>query len=361
MSHVDAVRAPRATSLAARIGRGVLVALATASVLAQLALGGAVVWAVQNPRTVADHWTVARFEAPAEVAELADRAAMSDHGRFLFFASEPAIVPATRFDEFCSYREPGIGVLGCYTLDDGRIYLFPIGSDELEGLQVVVAAHEMLHAAWDRLSAGEQAALVDPLEEAFAALGAEHELVERIALYEETQPGSRIPELYAILGTEIAPLPPVLSEHYAGYFDDRTAVTSLYAQASAVFESLDERLAALDADLSELFAAIEDDQRRYEESADALAADIEDFNDRASTPGAFPSEAAFDEERAEIIARQEALEADRQAINDAVDSYNRLLEELEQLNAEAAELNRAINIELDPLEETEAESGDVDS
>lgn len=361
MSHVDATQEPRRRTRAARIGRGVLLALASASVLLQLAVGGAVVWAVQNPRTVADHWTVARFEAPAEVVALANRAAMSDRGRFLFSASEPAIVPATRFDEVCSYREPGIGVLGCYTLDEGRIYLFPIGSTELEGLQVVVAAHEMLHAAWDRLGAAEQAALADPLEEAFASLGPDHELVERIALYEEADPGSRIPELYAILGTEVGELPPVLTEHYAGYFDDRTAVTSLYARASAVFESLDERLTALDADLSELFVAIETDQADYEEAADALASDIEDFNDRASTPGAFPSDAAFDEERAEIIARQEALEADRQAINDAVDEYNRLLGELEQLNAEAAELNRAINIDLDPLDETDAEPGDVDS
>ena len=361
MSHVDAPQAPRPTSRAARIGRGVLVTFAAAGVLVQLALGGAVVWAMQNPHTVADHWTVARFDAPAAIVDLADRAAMSDRGRFLFLASEPAIIPATRFDEVCSYREPGIGVLGCYTLEDGRIYLFPIASPELDGLQVVVAAHEMLHAAWARLSIAEQRALVDPLEEAFAALGPDHELVERIALYEETQPGSRIPELYAILGTEVAALPPVLTEHYAGYFDDRAAVTALYAQASSVFENLDERLVALDADLSELLGAIEADQARYDAAADALAADIEDFNDRASTPGAFPSEAAFDEERAEIIARQEALDADRQAINDAVDAYNRLLEDLERLNAEAAELNRAINIDLDPLDETEADPGDVDS
>ena len=52
-------------------------------------------------------------------------------------------------------------------------------------------------------SAEEQAALVAPLEEAFAAVPAESELVERIAAYEAADPDSRIPELYAIVGTEL--------------------------------------------------------------------------------------------------------------------------------------------------------------
>ncbi|MFN3708192.1 hypothetical protein [Microcella sp.] len=333
---------------AARVGRAIALTLALILVAVQLVLIGGLAWATQNPRVVADHWTVSRYTPPTEIAALADRAGLSERGRFLFYASRPEVVPAAQFDEVCTFREPGIGVLGCYTLSEGRIFLFPISSPDLEGLQVVVAAHEMLHAAWDRMTSAEQDALAGPLEEAFAALGPDHELVERIALYEELDPGSRIPELYAILGTEVAELSSVLSDHYAGWFDDRGRVTALYAEANAVFRDLDQRLEALNADLTELSAVIDDDRADFLRESDELAADIADFNERANTPGAFDSEEQFAAERAEIIARQEALEASRDALNDAVDRYNALVADLEALNAEAAELNRAINISVTP-------------
>lgn len=340
--------APRALSLAARIGRGIALVLALVMAVGQLALIGGVVWGAQNPRVVADHWTVARYTPPAEITTLADRAGMSERGRFAFYASRPEVVPTTQFDDVCTFQEPGIGVLGCYTLADGRIFLFPISSPELEGLQVVVAAHEMLHAVWDRMSADEQDALAGPLDDAFSALGPDHELVERIALYEEMDATSRIPELYAILGTEVADLPAVLEEHYSGWFDERERVTALYSEANAVFLDLDRRLQALQDDLAELSDVIDADRSAFLAASDELATDIADFNERAQTPGAFDSEESFDAERADIIARQDALEAERDALNAAVERYNSLVAELEVLNAEAAELNRAINISVTP-------------
>lgn len=346
MTSAAPVSRPRGS---ARVGRVVLIVLAAMLAAVQLGLAAGVVWAAQNPQEVSDRWTVARAEPTADAVALADRAGMSERGRFVFFASRPVVVEPARFDELCPADEPGIGVLGCYTLASQRIYLYPVTAPELDGLTVVVAAHEMLHAAWDRMTTDEQRALEGPLEEAFAALGPDHELVERIALYEAADPAARIPELYALLGSEVAELPAVLEEHYAGWFADRAATTSLYASATAVFRDFDARLVALEDDLDELGDVIDADRERYADEADALTADIEDFNARADTPGAFATEAEFEEERAEIIARQEALEADRIALNDAVDRYNELLAELEALNAEAAELNRAINIDAEPL------------
>jgi len=345
--------ATRRLSPAVRVGRAIALTLALLLVAGQLALIGGIAWGVHNPRVVSDHWTVARYTPPAEISALADRAGMSERGRFYFYASRPEVVPAERFDEVCTFREPGIGVLGCYTLGERRIFLFPISSPELEGLQVVVAAHEMLHAVWDRMSSDEKDALAGPLEEAFAALGPDHELVERIALYEEMDPGSRIPELYAILGTEVAELPAVLDEHYSGSFDDRERVTALYAETNAVFRDLDERLQSLQDELAELSAVIDVDRAEFLRVSEELTADITDFNDRADTPGAFDSEEQFAEERADIITRQEALEASRDALNEAVDRYNALVAELEALNAEASELNRTINITVTPQQPEE--------
>lgn len=340
---------PLSRSRAHRFGRATLVGCAAVAIAAQLVVLGAVGWAAANPRTVIDHWTVARFTPSGEVQSLADRAGMSEQGRFVFYASRPAVRDDRDFADSCTNDEPGIGVLGCFTRPEGRIYLFPIASPELEGLQAVVAAHEMLHAVWDRMADDERSALVEPLEEAFAALGPDHELVERIALYEDSDPQSRIPELYAILGSEVPTLPAVLEAHYAGWFSDRDAVTTLYASATSVFRELDARLASLQDEIAALGARIEAERAAFAASSEQLAADIDDFNTRADTPGAFDTIDAFDEERAEILARQAALEEARTALNAAIDDYNALLVELEDLNGEAAALNRAINVVPEPL------------
>lgn len=343
----------------ARVGRGALLALAVACIAAQGVVLTGAGWAVANPRQVDDQLTVWSYEPDPAIVRYADRAGLSEEGRFLFYASVPEVLPPERFDLFCSFEETGLGVLGCYTLADGRIFLYDVTNSDLDGYEVVVAAHEMLHAAWDRLSLDEQEALAPLLKADFARLGPEHELVERIAEYEAIDPGSRIPELYAILGTEVHALAPELDEHYARYFDDRSRTTELYAQVAAVFAGLEERLQQLSDELNARLADLEADQAAYSQAADKLKADITAFNERASRPGGYTSQSAFQADQQALLDRQAALEEERAAINTAVDEYNTLLEELEELNDEAAELNRAINIEAEPLPPSQSADEDV--
>ncbi|GAA1689056.1 hypothetical protein GCM10009792_06530 [Microcella alkalica] len=325
-----------------------------------LAIGaqGAVIagaaWAAANPRIVADRVTVLTTDLDPVVAEYAVSAGMSEEGVDLLHASLTAIVPGDDFDDYCSTDEPGIGVLGCYTLDDGRIYLYDVENPDLAALEPIVAAHEMLHAAWDRLTADEQDALAPLLEEAFAALGPDHELVERIAAYEAQDPSSRIPELYAIIGSEIAAVPAALEVHYARYFDDRAASVALSERITALFADLEARLTALSDELEALGARIDAEQAAYDVDAAALEAEITAFNQRAAEPGGYTSQSVFLRDRDALVARQQDLNARLQATNALVAEYNALLEQLEALNAEADELNRSINVELVPIEERDA-------
>lgn len=337
----------------ARWGRGILIGLAAFAILAQTALLSGVVWAAANPRVVADRVTVLTTELDPVVADYGARAGLSEAGVDLLHASLTAVIPAAEFDDYCPADEPGIGVLGCYTLDDGRIYLYDVENPDLAALEPVVAAHEMLHAAWDRLPSDEQDALVAPLESAFAALGPDHELVERIAAYEARDPRSRIPELYAIIGSEVAAVPAALEAHYALWFDDRAASTGLNAQVIAVFDELEQRLTALNAELEALGARIDAEQAAYETDAAALEADIAAFNARAAVPGGYSSRSAFERDRDALLLRQSDLERRLAATNALVEQYNTLLAELEALNAEADELNRSINVELVPIEQQE--------
>lgn len=335
---------------AARFGRGVLLALALVTIVAQSLVIASAGWAVTNPRAVTDAVTVWRYDPTPAISSFATRAGMSERGRFLFYASLPEVVPAEEFNAVCSREQPEVGVLGCYTLRDGRIYLYDIPNLDLEPFEVVVAAHEMLHAAWDRLPLDEQQSLVEPLEQAFATVGADSELTERIASYEAADPGSRIPELYAILGTELPELPDALEAHYTEYFDDRMAVVTLWQQVSTFFDDLENELVRLSDELERLAAEITTEQAGADQTAAALEADIAVFNERAERPGGYTSQSAFENDRQALIDRQAVLTATIDATNAKVRDYNALLDEFSALNEQAAALDKDLNIDPQRLE-----------
>ena len=324
--------------------------LASLCIVAQTGILAGAGWAAANPRQVSDAIIVHRFDPPARISALADAADMSERGRFVFYASVPEFVPAESFDLFCSRDEPGIGILGCFTFAEARIYLYDITDAQLEPFEIVVAAHEMLHAAWDRLSTAEQRALEAPLEAAFAELGPDHELVDRIASYEAFDPSSRIPELYAILGTEIAPLASELELHYAEYFDDRTVVVTIWQQIQAIFIELETELERLGAEIEVLAAQIDAELAATEAEAVVLEADITAFNARAERPGGYTSQSAFERDRDALRDRQTALNARIVANNAVIETYNGLVAEFRELNEQAAALNRALNIDPQTIE-----------
>lgn len=327
--------------------------LAVLSIVAQSAVLAGAGWAAANMRLVTDAVTVHRFEPPAAISALATEAAMSERGRFLFYASVPELVPAESFDLFCSRDEPGIGVLGCFTHAEARIYLFDITDADLEPFEVVVAAHEMLHAAWDRLSDDDRDALEHSLEAVFAELGPDHELVDRIASYEAFDPRSRVPELYAIIGTEIAELPDTLEVHYAEFFDDRSVVVGVWQQIQAIFIELETELERLGAELEVLAAQINAEREATESEATSLASDIDAFEARANREGGYTSLSVFERDRQALVDRQTALAARIDAVNTLIGTYNELVTEFTALNEQAAALNRSLNIDPQPIETTE--------
>ena len=347
-------------SIGSRVGRSALVLLATAALALQGGAAWGVSWVVANERHIKDQLVAYQFDAPDEILEYAQVSGMSPTGELYFMTSLPQIVPVYEFDSYCTRNEPGIGVLGCYTLRDGRIYLYDVTDERLVSIEPVVAAHEMLHAAWARLSGAEQERVAELLEEGFATLPADHQLRDRIVTYESNNPASRIPELYAILGTEVAPLPALLEEHYAIYFDDRSKVVALADELYRVFDTVEVELNALSQELESLAAEIEGLRFAYEQEQGALNAAILAFNERASTPGAFPSRSEFEATRNSLIERQSRLESMRISLQTKIDEYNERLEELNRLNSEVSELNQGINVRLREEEELSPQDTDLE-
>src|SRR5450759_677225 len=105
----------------------------------------------------------------AEVVALADAAHLSDEGRNLFYGAQPEVLGAKAFTGRCgpapvAQALPAGGAVGCYLAGPDRIFVYEPADPRLRGHAVETAAHETLHAAWERLPAGERARLVPLLE-----------------------------------------------------------------------------------------------------------------------------------------------------------------------------------------------------
>jgi hypothetical protein len=301
------------------------------------------VLAITHRQQLVDQWTVWNFEPSSVIQGYVDRSTMTDHGEFLFYASQPVVTDGERFNTVCENNEEGSGVLGCYTSTDKVITLFDITDPQLDGMEEVVAAHEMLHAAWDRMGADERARLTVLLEAEATALSGDADFTARMDIYARTEPRQRVNELHSIVGTEIADLSPELEQYYSQYFDGRASVVALNTSSSAVFKKIEEQTAALVAEIDQLKLDIEADLDDYNSGYDQLNLDIEDFNRRADA-GDFETQQQFDSERAALLSRQATLDALFGTIETREATYNAKVAQLTQLNAAAAALNTAINV-----------------
>lgn len=306
---------------------------------------------VTNRQALVDQWVVWNAEPNPTIDAYIERAQLSEHGEFLLIASRPEIADGEAFNTICGNQEEGSGVLGCYTGRDMRITLFDVTDPQLDGIEEVVAAHEMLHAAWDRMPLSRRNELEVLLEEQYAALEGDEAFVERMEIYARTEPGQRANELHSIIGTEVGDLTPELERYYAQYFDDRAVVVQLHTTSNAVFVEIEAKSAALIAELDALRASVEADSASANAQQEQLNDDIGAFNDRADS-GTMTRE-EFERDRAALISRQSAINARFDDIQSRIALFDAKSSQLEQLNAQAAALNTALNITPRPSESIE--------
>jgi len=322
----------------------VIGALAIVVVVAvQLAPVAALGWAAAHGQRIADQIAVWNFEPTADISGYAQRSTMTEQGTFLFYASQPRVNSEDEFDAICSSDEEGVGTLGCYLPASGAIHLYDITDERLDGMEEVIASHEMLHAAWARMGDAEKRIISPLLEKQAAAMSSDPAFVERMDFYARSEPGERLNELHSILGTEVAQLDPRLEQHYADLFDDRQQLVALFTASNQVFVDLENQATALVAELEALGAGIEADYASYTAGFDQLDADVDSFNARADA-GDFSSQRQFDRERDALMQRQADLDALYASISARDADYEAKVVQLDGLNADVDDLNSSINI-----------------
>lgn len=192
------------------------------------------------------------YNAPQAVASLATEDTMTDHARRLFYVNHPDITKSTAFTKNCPAGGEKTVVLGCYVGNDQGIYIYAVDDARLNGVEQVTAAHEMLHAAYRRLSTSERNRIDAMLTDYYEHDLTDQRIKDTIAAYKKSEPNDVVNEMHSVFGTEVASLPTGLEQYYKQYFTNRSAVTTFTADYQNVFTSRQQQVAAYDTQLNSL-------------------------------------------------------------------------------------------------------------
>ncbi len=210
-------------------------------------------------------------------------------------ATHPALQEKQAFNQSCHSHNHEVYVLGCYVHDSDRIYLYHVESNDLPGVIEVTTAHEMLHAAYQRVPFWEK---------------------DRFDFYDE---------LHSRLGTEVADLSDFLEKHYAAYFQHRQTITDFNQQYHSVFQKLNDKLTSLKSEIDAKQATINQQTEAYNNETNALNQLILDFNQRVESGQI--SGWRYQNERAVLEARINRHEATYQSIQQSIDAINQQITE----------------------------------
>lgn len=300
---------------------------------------------ILNRQYVIDQLAVWQYKPSTEMASFADRSGMNDTGKFYFYASQPSLQDATVFNEKCGSTERTTAILGCYS--GQYIYIYNVTDTKLDGIRETTATHEMLHAAYIRLSDTDKQKVDALVEVEYAKLKDDKMFAERMAFYARIEPGERDNELHSLIATEVADISPELEAHYKQYFVDRSKVVKLYAKYASVFTTLQTEAGKLSAQLTKLADKIEAATSSYNTDTAKFNSDVATFK-RDVESGKFKTQPELDASRSALLARTDDLDARRKAINNDADTYNSLRAQLQKVASQSEALNRSIDSSLSP-------------
>jgi hypothetical protein len=269
------------------------------------------VFAVANRQGIYDWFSLRGYEPPQRIIALADSTTMQAETRKVFFVNHPELNDKTAFRQNCGGGEQTI-VLGCF-IEHRGIFLLDVTDPRLNGIVEVTAAHEVLHAAYERLNKNQKAK-VDGMTANFYNNLNDERIKEIVGNYEKKDPSVVPNELHSILATEVKELTPELESYYAQYFSDRKRIVGFSEKYETTFTMLKNQEKTLTGRIESLKRQIDSKRSEYERQESLVVSEKE---------------------------RLDSLRASGRTdeYNAAVPGYN---SEVNQLNAIAATINRLI-------------------
>jgi hypothetical protein len=289
-----------------------------------------------NQDAIFDAWRLRSYTPPAEVTKLADATTMDAKARRLFYVYRPQLEDKSSFNQHCTHTEQTI-VLGCYVEHQG-IYLYNISDQRLDGVVEVTAAHEMLHAAYDRLSDKERNR-IDGLTAQVASSLTDERLKSTIENYRKKDPSVVPNELHSILATEVRDLPPALETYYARYFTNRKAIVDFADQYKQAFTERENQVKSIDTQLASLKQQIDTLNSSLESQQKALQASYEDLQQKRRGNNIDQYNTAVPAYNQSVVEYNANVNKQKQLVT----QYNGLVEQRNTLATEENELIKALD------------------
>ena len=283
-----------------------------------------------------DHFAAQAFTPSSQIAAIHDNLKLTKQGSDILYASQPKLEDGQAFNNSCQSAERTAAILGCYYMR--RVYVYDVTNNELAEAEEVTTAHEMLHAAYERLNAFDRNRIDELIDAEYNRLQGDSKVQQLMEYYKKAEPSALTNELHSILGTVVADLSPELEDYYARYFTDRQHVVDVNNSYYAVFAEVEAEAKELTAKIDALDKQVKADKNNYQAAVDQLKLDIQAYKSRKYTSNSLAQADA----RA-LNVRVASLESMRQAINTKVGELNGLIKQQNDLSVRANELNSSIN------------------
>lgn len=296
--------------------------------------------ALWQRQAILDWYALRNYDPTPPISNLASAATMTDSARKVFYVNHPKLVGRSSFNKFCPDNggEQTI-VLGCYYSQQRGIYVFDIAEARLEGVEQVTAAHEMLHAAYDRLSDSERSRVDSLLEDYFKTKLTDKRIKEVIDSYRKTEPNDLVNEMHSIFGTEISSLPDELEEYYTRYFENRSRLVAYADAYQNEFISRRNQIASYDAELTNLKPEID----TLKSELEAQGASLERQQQELGTIAAAGNTDEFNSRVSRFNQQVEAYNSAVANLRSMVGQYNQIVDKRNEIALEEQELSEALD------------------
>lgn len=311
-----------------RVGSGTFFVL-----LALCAVTAGLLWQRQ---AIYDWMRLRNYVPPPEVAALASSTTMNGSARHIFYVNQPALQDKEQFNENCTDSEQSI-VLGCYIQNRG-IYLYNVTDSRLKGVEEVTAAHEMLHAAYDRLSKSDKEKIDQLTQQAYQSNN--NERIKKTVESYRAKDASVVPnELHSIIATEVRDIPPELENYYKRYFDNRLAIVGMSESYEKEFETREALAKDYKQQLDALKAKVDAQTKGLDGRAKDLAQEYKTLERSRGTTDA----ASFNAAARAYNDKVTTYNVDVSNVTSLIDQYNAILEKYNAVVLEENQLIKAID------------------
>ena len=250
-----------------------------------------------------------------EILTLASRAFMTKTAREIFYASRPQLVDRKTVNEQCRAVESFI-VQGCFA--NGKIFIHKISDARIRDSLINTAAHEMLHAAYEKLSSSERKKVNSQIVDYIHTKGYGNFGI-KISQYKDQD--EKLSELHSILGTEVESLPKELEQHYSHYFSNRPELVRVFKLSKIEIERRQTAADLIEAQSQKAKPEIMNEKRRIQRIADFIKSEEKTLDALKKVNDVVRFNALAEKHNNQVVAIKEQT----RKLNLKIDDYNRLV------------------------------------